>query len=119
MANRILPGYMNQVGAKLEIIVDHDGPAAYNNTGVALTSGETINASDFGIGGFEVVQCDSLSSDGLNECLVTLVGQSTGGPMGNAVTQATIRWFVVSTGSEVSNGVVLSGKAIRLQIRGV
>lgn len=120
MANRILPGYMNQVGAKLEVIVDHDGPASYANGGTPSTSGEVINASDFGLGGFELVQCDHLSQDGLNDVFAQLVNQSApGDTIGNAVPTARLRWFVTSTGAEVANAVNLSTKSIRLQIRGV
>jgi len=120
MANRILDGYMLQVSEKLEVIVDHDGPATYVNTNTFATSGETINASDFGLGGFELVQVDALSSDGLNYAYVVLVGQSTStANKANAVTSAVIHWFVVATGAEVANGVVLNTKSIRLQIRGV
>lgn len=119
MANRILPGYVTSLGAKYEIIVDHDGPASYNNTGTGLTSGETINASDFGLGGIELIQADSISSDGVNTVYPTIINQSTSGPQGNAVPTATLRWFVTATGAEVANAVNLSGKSIRLQIRGV
>ena len=119
MANRILPGYVMPVGDKYEVVVDHDGPASYNNTGTPATSGETINASDLGLGGIELCQVDALSSDGLNYVLVTIVGQSTSGNVGNAVTSVTLRWFVVATNAEVANTVNLSGKSVRLQIRGV
>jgi len=117
MANRILDGYSLPIGDKIEIIVDHDGPASY--TGGAA-GGETINASDFGLGGFELIQCDALSSDGLNTVFPTLTGQSTSAAnKANAVTSATLRWFVTATGAEVANGVALNTKSVRLQIRGV
>lgn len=120
MANRILDGYVAQFGNKVEIVADHDGPASYNNTGTFATSGEIINASDFGLGGFELVQVDALSSDGLNYAYVVLVGQSTSsGNKGNVGTQAIIHWYVLSTNVEVANTVNLAGKSIRLQIRGV
>src|ERR1700678_2878105 len=118
MANRILPGYLTQISDKLEVVVDHDGPASYNNTGTFATSGETINASDFGLGGFELVQIDALSSDGLNYGYVVLVGQSTS-VGGNAVPTAVIHWYVLATNVEVANAQNLSTKSLRLQIRGV
>ena len=120
MANRFLDGYSLPIGDKIEIVVDHDGPASYVNTATFATSGEVINASDFGIGGFELVQVDALSNDGLNYAYVVLSGQSTStGVKGTLGTQATIHWFVVATGVEVANAVNLSTKSIRLQIRGV
>jgi hypothetical protein len=123
MANRIMPGYKLDVSEKIEIVVDHDGPASYVNTGTFATSGETINAADFGLGGFELVQIDALSSDGLNIAYAVLTNQSNSNtPQGtgaNAVPNMVIHWFVFATNTEVANGVNLSGKSIRLQIRGV
>lgn len=113
--NKFLPGYSQPMGAKIEIIVDHDGPASYNNTGTFATSGETINAIDFGIGGFETVDANSLSSDGLNYVWIDLIGD---GP-GIACIGAVLHWYVASSNLEVANAVNLSGKSIRLQIRGV
>jgi hypothetical protein len=123
MPNRIMPGYINQLGDKMELVVDHDGPASYNNTGTFSTSGETINAADLGLGGFELVQIDALSSDGLNYGYVVLSNQSTSStPQGvgaNAVPSAVIHWYVLATNVEVANAVNLSTKSLRLQIRGV
>lgn len=114
MANKQLDGYMNQVGDKLEVIVDHDGPASYANPTPFTANGEVINASDFGLGAFEVVDPMGLSSDQLNTVLC-VVGDGSG----KAATTCRIHWFVQSTGAEVANAVNLSGKSIRLQIRGV
>jgi hypothetical protein len=73
MANRILAGYVAPNDSnKYEMLVDHDGPASYVNTGTFNTSGEQINASDFGLGGFEDIGSDMLSSDGVNVCEVVL-----------------------------------------------
>jgi hypothetical protein len=118
MANRILPGYVNVIGDKYEVILDRDGPASYVNTGTFATSGDVLYASDFGLGGFEVVQADALSSDGLNFGWIFLPGQSTS-VGGNAVPTAVIHWYVLATNAEVANGVALNTKSIRLQIRGV
>lgn len=117
MANRGLPGYPQPVGVKTEMVFDHDGPASYNNTGTALTSGETINASDLGYGGVDFAEVDSLSSDGLNYCYVMILNQSTSGPSGNATPSFVVRWFVVATGAEVANAVNLSAKSIRVRAR--
>jgi hypothetical protein len=119
-ANRVLPGYTMPVGAKYEIIIDHDGPGSYNNTGTFATSGEIINAADIGIGGFELVSDQTLSSDGLNYVLIQLPNQSTSvEPQGNALPTARIHWYVTATNAEVANAVNLAGKSVRLQIRGV
>lgn len=117
MANRILPGYMMPNGAKYDLIVDHDGPSSYAG---GASGGETINASDFGLGGIETIEIPMLSNDSLTSAIATLTGQSIStGNIGNAVTQAKIRYFVVATGAEVANAVDLSAKSFRLQIRGV
>jgi hypothetical protein len=130
VANRILAGYVapNDSG-KYEILVDHDGPASYVNTGTFNTSGEQINASDFGLGGFEKVSCDMLSSDGVNEVL-TVPGATVAGatnlqpapaqPPGPLFVTAVLHWFTVSArASEVANAVPLNGKFIRVHIIGV
>jgi len=117
VANRILPGYPQDVGAKKEVVFDHDGPASYNNTGTPLTSGETINATDLGAGGIDYCETDSLSSDGLNYAYVMILSQSTSGNWGNIVQSIVIRWFVVATGAEVANAVNLSTKSIRIRLR--
>lgn len=115
MANRILPGYIMPVGDKLELVIDHDGPASYSNVVSSSGTGDVINASDLGVGGFEDVNADGLSSDGLNYVYATPVG----GGGGNAVTQLQLRWIVLSTNAEVANATNLSGKSIRLRIRAV
>lgn len=115
MANNQMDGYAIQVSNKLEIITDHDGPASYNNTGTFATSGETINALDFGLGGFEFIDASDLSSDSINTVLAVMIPQNNG----DASTSARLYWFVQATGAQVNNAVNLSTKAIRLKIRGV
>ena len=117
MPNRPMAGYPQPVGAKYEMVIDHDGPASYNNTGVTLTSGETINASDLGFGGIEYAEADAVSSDGVNYVYVMNLNQSTSGPMANALPSVVLRWFVLATGLEVANAVNLSGKSIRVRLR--
>lgn len=113
MANRILPGYELQIGDKLEVVVDHDGPASYSNVVVNAGTGDVINALDLGRGGIEDINCDALSSDGLNY----IIAFYTGGYNGNAAPSVSLRWYVLSTNAEVANTVNLSGKSVRLRIR--
>jgi hypothetical protein len=115
MANRILPGYLAYVGDKIEITIDHDGPASYNNTGTFNTSGDIINASDLGLGGFEDVNSDGVSSDGLNYAFV----EYRNGGSGNAIPFVVVHWFVLATNVEVANAQNLSTKSLRLRLRGV
>lgn len=121
MSYRTVPEYPGVICKRQEIVLDLDGPASYNNTGTFATSGQVINASDFGFSAFEFVDSQNISSDNVNTVLVFMPGMSTSSAAsGNnaPVSQtATIHWFVQSTGLEVANGVNLSGKSIRLQLR--
>jgi hypothetical protein len=129
MANRPLSGYPIQVSEKIDLVIDHDGPASYVNTGTFNTSGEQLNASDFGLGGIEYIEIDGISSDGLNYVYpipgATITGavnlQPAPGPQqpGAAVQTVILHWYVLSTNVEVANTVNLSGKYVRMRIRGV
>jgi hypothetical protein len=129
MANRILAGYPQPVGEKIEMVIDVDGPASYVNSATFATSGQQINASDFGLGGFEYIEVDNLSSDGVNAVQIvmgaTVAGATNLQPApaaspGPVVTTAVLHWFTsFSSATEVSNAVNLSGKYVRLRIRGV
>ena len=110
MANTILPGYVTSISDKYEIIVDHTGPVLY------VAGGETINASDFGLGGIETVAIHALSSPGLNGA--TVIFSTTAAPTGAAVKSVKIKWFTTATMVTEASGN-LSAQTIRLQIRGV
>jgi len=136
MAIRPLPGYPcgNEKGG-IDWIGDIDGPTSYNNTATFATSGQQLNAIDLGLGGFELVDAPSLSSDGLNEVLVVLgaaiagtTGLSPSPPAGQsapAEPTCVLHWYtgirgiVGSTPSEVANGTNLSAKSVRLRISAV
>jgi hypothetical protein len=133
MANRILAGYVAPNDSnKYELLVDHDGPTSYLNSGTFGTSGDQINASDFGLGGFEVVGADVLSSDNVNEIVVAL-GATTAGATnmaptlpnspGPVVVNAVLHWYTgirgIGGAVEVANTVNLSTKYVRLRIVGV
>jgi hypothetical protein len=125
---RPLAGYPapNDVG-KIDFIVDIDGPVSYVNTGVFATSGQQINASDFGLGGFEDIGSDMMSSDGVNVIEVVLGATLAGatnlqpapgaGFSGIVPVTAVLHWFTDATrGTQVTNGTNLSGKYVRLRI---
>ena len=129
MANRILAGYPNYVGDKIEMIIDHDGPVSYLNTGTFATSGDQINASDLGLGGIEFIDEVDISSDDVNAVSIvpgaTVAGASNLQPApatspGPVPTSAVLHWQTTPFGgTEVANGVNLSSKYVRLFIRGV
>lgn len=126
MARRPLAGYPSpNDSAKYELLIDIDGPASYNNTGTFNTSGQQINASDFGFGGFELLDASGLSSDGVNVVEIvlgatiagTVVG--AGGPQGTSgpvARTAVLHWYTSPTrGTEVTNATNLSTKFIRIR----
>lgn len=115
MANRVLPGYVGVLKSKQEVVFDHDGPASYSNVVVNAGTGDMILTTDLGmpIDAIEVLNVDGLSSDGLNYCFAEYVN----GGGGNAVPSVRLRWIVLATNAEVANGVNLSGKSIRIQVR--
>jgi hypothetical protein len=135
MAIRPLPGYPcpNEKGG-YDWIGDIDGPASYTNTGTFNTSGQQVNAADLGLGGFEIVDTPSLSSDGVNE-IVLVLGATTAGatnlqtapPSGISAVTATsvvMHWYTALRGvgtnpAEVTNGTNLSSKSVRLRISAV
>lgn len=117
MANTVLPGYETVMANKKVVIVDHTGQTSYNNTGTFATSGETILASDFGLGGFDYIQADMISNDGLN--YAQIVPTTAGAVGGVAVPSAVLHWYVLATNAEVANAQNMSTKCIRLFIIGV
>jgi len=130
MAFRPLPGYPQPIGAKYDLVCDLDGPASYNNTGTFATSGQQINAADFGLGGFEYIEVDDLSSDGVNAVQVVLGATTAGATNLNPApgsgqpaivpVTAVLHWYTgPSSATEVSNTTPLNSKYVRLRIRGV
>lgn len=129
MAVRILAGYPQYVGDKIEMMVDIDGPTSYVNTNTFGTSGQQINASDLGLGGIEWVSETDISSDGANSVAVVL-GATTAGATnlspappsspGYVATSFVAHWQTTALGgTESTNGTNLSGKYMRYLIRGV
>jgi hypothetical protein len=109
--NKILPGYLFQLGGgKNAMCWDHPGPASYVNSGTYSTSGETINAIDLGLGGFDGVWAAGDSADGLY--FVVLIPKNGGD--GNAIPSYTVHWFVRASGAEVANTTNLSASLVRL-----
>lgn len=129
-----LPGYPcpNEKGG-YDWIGDVDGPASYNNTGTFNTSGQQLNAADFGLGGFEIVDTPALSTDAVNEVVLVLGATIAGatnlqpepgaGQSGVVAASVVMHWYTglrgIGGAVEVANAVNLSTKAVRLRISGV
>ena len=86
MANVILPGYVMPWNTKYFMNWDHSGPASYS------TGGETINAADLGMGGFEFV--DSMVD--ATAQLYAFIYPINGGN-GNAVPSVKVIWYSLVT----------------------
>lgn len=129
-ANRVLPGYVapNDAG-KYDLVFDHDGPASYTANGGAggfITGGDTVNALDVGMSGFESVGVDSVVNApsvtggpfGAVVVEVKLGGAATGIPLGaSALASLTLFYFQSPTrGTEFSTGNNLSSAFVRLRV---
>jgi hypothetical protein len=122
MANRILPGYMCQIGDKLLIHFDHDGPTSYvqHVVGTTPTGADIVNASDIGVGGFDNVDAMMDQTGRLYALVIPIAG---GG--GNATQQVMLVWYAAVTatiggqaqtaGSEIVAGTNLSTFSLRIQ----
>lgn len=119
MANKILAGYEQKVNAKLEVICDHYGPAAYANISTNSGAGDVISALDFQRGGIE--KCDDVAISASGNYAVRAYNPSKNGIVSKTVT---LRWFAYpaaattgALGAEVANGTDLSAESVRLQLR--
>ena len=126
MAIRPLAGYPMQVGDKMLMIFDIDGPTSYVNTGTFGTSGQQINAADLGVGGFETMDPKGLSNDGVASGKIVLGAATAGttalspspsvGQSGPAVTTAVLHWYnSAASSTEYTNGTNLSAKSLRME----
>lgn len=91
---------------------DYAGPTSYNNTGTGSTSGDSISPSQLGF--FNII-LTPLTSGTLDQSGTYFIRWQ---PQQNGDTPWKIRWFVVSTGAEVANGVNLSTFTVKLAALG-
>lgn len=101
-------GFADVFGGHMFNTIDYTGPASYTNTGVGATSGDSpLSHRMFGF-------------ENTIECIIDVSIDQTGTyfaqdqPVNNGVTSWRLRWFVLSTGAEVANGVNLSGITIKV-----
>lgn len=121
MANTVLAGYEQPVGGKLEIMVDHAGPASYLNVSTSSHAGDVINASDFNRGGIEYCSDVAIAASG-NYAVRAYRG--SGAKQGAVKSSVQLRWFsypAASTtgalGAEVADTTDLSAESVRLHLR--
>ena len=105
-------GFADIFGGRQFNAVDYSGPTAYNNTGTASTSGDTLSHRLFG---FENTIQAPMNGATLDQSGTYYVIWQ---PKANGVTVWSLRWFVLSTNAEVANGVNLSAYTVRLSAIG-
>lgn len=103
MAQTRIAGYPQSAGAKVECILEVDGPASYT-----AGTGNTIDATAAGMKYIEYV-AGGISTDGT----YTTIGKVTG-----TASTATLLWFTRTTGAEVGGGTNLSASKVRILVRG-
>lgn len=121
MANTYVLGYPQPIGAKIQLRIDHTGPASYVAFVPATGVGDVIKASDLGVGGLETGGT-TFSAYTTSGTYIVQVNLCTAVPMpaGSAVSQCTLQWFTLTGGvwtaksSEVSPGTNLASEVIRL-----
>lgn len=87
--------------------IDYKGPTSYNNTGVGATSGDSLSHRMFGFENtIQAIICVTIDQTGTYEAIQQ--------PDRTGVTGWHLRWFVVSTGAEVANGVNLSAVIVKI-----
>jgi len=130
MANYPLPGYPTQFGNKIYEVFDHKGPKSYANIGTNGGAGDTINAIDLQVGGFDLLQTHfGAYSESGNYIVKVFTGHTTTTPtlapgLGAAFNKATLQWFTTSAAfgaisTEVTNTTDLSAEVVRLSFLGV
>lgn len=132
MANSNTPvaGYPTDIGNKHLEIFDHKGPSSYGNIGTNSGTGDVINASDLGWGGFDrfSVAFGAYSESGNYIIKVFTTSATTvpavSPPLGGAFPKVVLQWFTTSAAfgaisTEVTNTTDLSGETIRIEAFGV
>lgn len=99
-ADKILAGYEQPIGSKLQAVVDHFGPVSYSQT-----TGDVYPASNLGRGGFDKV-FGGLSLDGVYD---VKAGYPAGTVAGQEVSTSVLTWFFATTGSVASLAISTAG----------
>jgi len=118
---RVLPGYPNQIGEKMEVGFDRIGPASYTQFSTSLGTGGDVflaNGGGLNFGGFDNID-DTADNTGQIEAIVVLPLAG----FGNAVPSATVKYVSLVTAtlggkaqtanSEIAAGTNLTGFSFR------
>jgi hypothetical protein len=99
--DKILPGYEQSIGGKLQVVVDHAGPVSY------VTGGETYPASNLNRGGFDWVETSQTFGASTGTRVYTVTAAVPAGSQGSGVTSVNLKWSYAATAAGV-NGVVIA-----------
>jgi hypothetical protein len=122
MANTIVYGYPQPIGGKIQMKVDHYGPASYVQYVAATGVGDVINASDVGVGGFESAGATWSSYSNSGNYIVNIkLNTATQTQPGSAVAKFTVQWFTTSAAfgtisTEATATTNLSAEYVRLAL---
>jgi hypothetical protein len=110
--------YPQVPGSKLEVLTMVDGPSSYTQItpGTPPTGGQTLNAKDVGLGTIDFV-FPGTSDNGTYIVYPIWTTQSAGVKPGQA-TSVQLMWITAATGAQVSGATNLSGRSVKLFIRG-
>lgn len=97
--DKILAGYEQSIGAKLQMVVDHFGPTSYNST-----TGDIYPATNVNRGGFDRVS-GGPSLSGTYQA-VPIIGI---GNVGAGVPTVALRWYALSIGNVISTTITAGG----------
>lgn len=100
--DKILPGYPQSVGAKIQCITDHFGPTSYN-----ATTGEVYSVTNQNQGGFEKV----IGGSTLDNIYSVEATYPAGASAGFGVTSVNLLWKFNTTGSVASLAISGAGSA--------
>jgi hypothetical protein len=111
--DKILAGYPQSIGGKIEVIVDHYGPLSYSQT-----TADVYQASQLGQGGFDIVQAGTSYNPGTGVAgnYTVQVYYSTG-YAGIGSPSVKLVWYINGS-TQVTNGTNLNGEVVRLKVIG-
>jgi len=123
MANTIVYGYPQPIGAKVMIMVDHAGPVSYVQYTTSAV-GDVMNASDIGMGGIEsaYIAFGGYTADGLYY-VIPMFSKAADLVAGSATPRITFKWytlvggaFTAITTTEVTAAVDLHASLCRVKL---
>jgi len=109
-----LPGYPSPIGNKWKVVDERVGPKSYVNG-----TGQKINASDYGLGGFDFAVPAGVSYSGTYFGRIFWPTSVAPSKLEGAQAYFYIKWYVLSSGNEVTNTTDLSCEILRLDLVGV